>query len=40
VTSRGSALHIAAKLGEKEILTKLLEKDVDVNIKDYSGKCA
>jgi ankyrin repeat protein len=40
VTSRGSPLHTAAKLGNKEILEMILEKDVDINMKDTSGKTA
>ncbi len=40
MTSRGSPLHTAAKLGSKEILILLLEKDLDVSLKDQTGKTA
>jgi ankyrin repeat protein len=38
VTSRGSPLHMAAKEGNKEQLIMLLDKDVDIHIKDNNGK--
>lgn len=40
VTSRGTPVHYAAKLGKKEILMMLLDKDVDVSLKDHTGKTA
>lgn len=40
MTTKGSALHMAAKDGIREILIMLLGKDVDVNIKDNYGKTA
>jgi ankyrin repeat protein len=40
VTSRGSPLHQAAKEGIKEYLILLLDKDVDIHIKDNHGKTA
>jgi len=40
VTSRGSALHMAAKEACREILIQLLDKDVDINVKDNHGKTA
>ena len=38
VTVKGSPLHLAAKEGNKEIIMQLLDKDVDINIKDNHGK--
>jgi ankyrin repeat protein len=40
VTNKGSPLHMAAKEGCREILILLLDKDVDVNVKDNHGKTA
>ena len=40
VTSRGSPLHLAAKEGRKDYLIMLLDKDVDIHIKDNHGKTA
>ena len=40
VTNKGSPLHKVAKSGNKEILMMLLEKEVDVHLKDNSGKTA
>jgi ankyrin repeat protein len=40
VTSKGSPLHTAAKEGNKLILMMLLEKDIDINLKDNHGKTA
>lgn len=40
VTTRGSPLHFTAKEGNKEFLIMLLDKDVDINIKDNHGKTA
>lgn len=40
VTSRGSPIHTVAKLGNKDILIMLLDKDVDVSLKDQTGKTA
>lgn len=38
VTSKGSPLHMAAKEGNREILIKLLDKDVDIHIRDNYEK--
>jgi ankyrin repeat protein len=38
VTAKGSPLHLAAKEGNKPILMMILDKDVDINIKDNYGK--
>jgi len=38
VTSKGSPLHLAAKEGNKEALAMLLDKEIDLNIKDNHGK--
>ena len=38
MTVKGSPLHLAAKEGNKEIIMQLLDKDVDINIKDNHGK--
>lgn len=40
VTSRGAPIHTAARQGQKDILMILLEKEVDVNVKDNAGKTA
>lgn len=40
VTSKGSPLHMAAKEGIKQYLIMLLDKDVDIHIKDNHGKTA
>ncbi len=40
VTSRGSPLHLAAKEGRRDYLVMLLDKDVDIQIKDNHGKTA
>ena len=40
VTTRGSPLHLAAKEGSREIIMMLLERDVDINLKDNNGKTA
>lgn len=40
VTSRGSPLHLAAKEGRRDYLMMLLDKDVDIQIKDNHGKTA
>lgn len=40
VTSKGSPLHLAAKEGCREILIMILDRDVDINIKDNHGKTA
>lgn len=40
VTSRGAPIHTAAKLCQKDILMILLQKEIDVNIKDGSGSTA
>lgn len=34
VTPKGSPLHMAAKEGYRDIIIKLLDKDVDINTKD------
>ena len=38
VTSKGSALHMAAKEANKDALLMLLDKEVDIHIKDNHGK--
>ena len=40
VTPKGSPLHMAAKQGNRQTLIKLLDKDVDINIRDNYGKMA
>lgn len=40
VTSKGSPIHLAAKEGIKEYLIMLLDKDIDIHIKDNHGKTA
>jgi ankyrin repeat protein len=40
ITIKGSPLHQAAKEGNKQILMMLLQKDVDIHLKDNNGKIA
>lgn len=40
MTSRGTPLHLAAKEGRKEFLIMLLDKDVDIHVKDNHGQTA
>ena len=40
VTNRGSPIHAAARTGKREIVMMLLEKEVDIHLKDNSGKTA
>ena len=40
VTAKGSPVHMAAKQGNRQIMIMLLDKDVDIHIKDNYGKTA
>lgn len=40
LTSRGTPLHTVAKLADKDILEMILTKEIDIHIKDNTGKTA